>query len=62
MKATIDSDACVGCGLCPDTCSAVFEMDGDLARVTVEDVPIGEEDACRDAAQNCPVDAIMIDE
>ena len=61
MKVTIDTDACVGCGLCPDACPAVFEMDGDLARVIGDEVPAGEEDGCRDAAEHCPVDAIVVD-
>ncbi len=29
MKAIIDQNMCTGCGLCPDTCPEVFEMDGD---------------------------------
>jgi ferredoxin len=62
MKATIDTDVCVGCGLCPDACPAVFEMAGDLAVVIGDDVPAGEEDSCRDAAEHCPVDAIVVDD
>jgi ferredoxin len=37
-------------------------MDGDLARVIVDDVPAGDEESCREAAEHCPVDAIIIDE
>ncbi len=33
MKASVDKNTCTGCGLCCDTCPAVFEMDGDTARV-----------------------------
>ncbi len=62
MKATIDADACVGCGLCPDACSAVFEMDGDIARVTTDEVAPEDEECCRHAAAHCPVDAIILDE
>jgi ferredoxin len=62
MKATIDVDACVGCGLCPDACPGVFEMDGDLARVIVDDVAPEDEASCREAAEHCPVDAITVDE
>lgn len=62
MKATVDQDACVGCGLCPDVCPAVFEMQGDTAVAKTNPVPPGEEDACREAADGCPVDAIAIEE
>ena len=62
MKATIDKNMCVGCGLCPDACPAVFEMEGDLARVIGDQVPAGEEESCREAADTCPVDAITVDE
>ncbi|MBE0601819.1 MAG: ferredoxin, partial [Firmicutes bacterium] len=34
MKATIDRDGCIGCGVCADTCPEVFRMaDDGLAEV-----------------------------
>lgn len=60
MKARVDEDACIGCGLCAGTCDAVFEMEGEKAKVIAEPVPAGAEDACRDAAEACPVEAIRI--
>ena len=63
MKAIVDEDACTGCGLCPDACPAVFELDDDsVARVKVDVVPPDEEDAAREAADSCPVEAITIEE
>lgn len=62
MKTTVDKDLCLGCGLCVDLCPEVFQMDEDKAIAKVEQVPAGCEDACRDAAQQCPVEAIKIDE
>lgn len=62
MKAIVDSDVCTGCGLCVDTCPAVFEMDDATAKVLVENVPEDLLDTCREAAENCPVEAIKIEE
>lgn len=62
MKASVDPDVCTGCGLCVDTCPAVFEMDDAVARVLVEDVPEDVLDTCREAAENCPVEAINVKE
>lgn len=60
MKAVVDENTCVGCELCVAACPEVFVMDGGLAKVKVDEVPAEAEDACRNAAQGCPVDAISI--
>jgi ferredoxin len=62
MKATVDKDLCLGCGLCADLCPEVFQMEEDKAVTKVDEVPAGAEDACRDAALQCPVEAIKIEE
>ena len=62
MKAVVDKELCLGCGLCPDICPEVFEMEGDKAVAKVDKVPAGAEDACRDAAEQCPAEAIKIEE
>ena len=61
MKASVDRDTCIGCGVCTGICPSVFEMDGDKASTKVDIVPEGDEDAAREAAESCPVEAIRID-
>jgi ferredoxin len=62
MKATVDEETCIGCGLCTETCPEVFEMNDDKVRVKVDEVPEALAESCREAAENCPVEAIQIEE
>jgi len=62
MKVKVNKDTCIGCNLCADNCPDVFKMEGDLAIVIVNMVPSEAEDATRETAQNCPVEAITIEE
>jgi len=57
MKATVDTNSCIGCGLCVNDCAEVFEMNADKA-VAKNPVPAGKEEACKTAAANCPVQCI----
>ena len=62
MKAHVDHDTCIGCGVCPSVCPEIFEMrDDGLSHVIVDTVPAGAEDAAKDAEESCPVDAITVE-
>ncbi|MHC4474518.1 MAG: ferredoxin [Planctomycetota bacterium] len=60
MKVTIE-DTCTACGLCSDTCPDVFELGDDIAKVLVDEVPEAHEEAVKEAAEECPVEAIIIE-
>lgn len=62
MKAAVDRDLCTGCGLCPQLCPEVFEMDGDTAQVKGAVVPMEAAAACRETAESCPVEAISLED
>ena len=55
MKARVDPDLCIGCGICPDVAPKVFEMGtDDKAHTKVDPVPEELQAACKDAADQCP--------
>ncbi len=62
MKVRVDKEACVGDETCVSICPEVFEMDGDVAVPKMEDVPPNLQASCREAADACPVEAIIIEE
>ena len=59
MKVRIE-DNCTACGLCVDTCPDVFEMGNELAEVILDTVPPELEDSVEQAADECPVEAIIV--
>jgi ferredoxin len=62
MKANVNKETCIGCGLCETICPAVFGMKESVAEVIAEPVPPQAERDCREAAESCPVAAITITE
>ena len=62
MKVRIDADSCTLCGLCSDSVPDVFRDGDDVAEVVKAEVPADLQDAVREAAQDCPVEAIIIEE
>jgi ferredoxin len=61
MKVKVDDALCTGCGLCVDTCPEVFAMGDATAKLVVETVSADLEEKTREAAENCPVEAITIE-
>jgi len=60
MKVRIE-DTCTACGLCVNTCPDVFQMGSDMAEVIVDEVPEELEDDVQQAADECPVEAIIVE-
>ena len=61
MKAKIDAELCTGCELCCETCPEVFEMGDDVAIVKGDEIPEGAEECAKEAAEDCPSEAIIIE-
>ena len=62
MKAEVDKDTCIACGLCPSICPECFEIEDDgKAGTTVDEVPADCEDEAKEAAESCPVNAISVE-
>lgn len=62
MKVQISAELCVGCGLCADICPDAFVMEEDKAKVKPNPVPVSSYDCCKKAKEDCPVEAISIEE
>lgn len=59
MKAAVNQDLCISCGLCVSTCPDVFFWnEEDKAEAIKTEIPDNQEDCAREAADGCPTDAI----
>lgn len=60
LRAIVDKNLCIGCGLCPEICPAVFAMGDDEKAFVKEDADY-DAGCCREAADSCPVGAIAVE-
>ncbi|MDY0340959.1 MAG: ferredoxin [Coriobacteriia bacterium] len=61
MKANVDRDLCIGCGLCEQACPEVFRMGEDgLAMVIDDDPPAEAYPDIEGCVELCPVAAISV--
>jgi ferredoxin len=57
-RVSVDRDSCVGTGLCVDAAPGCFTFDGGRSSVVTELVV--PDDALVGAAEECPVEAVLI--
>lgn len=63
MKVRVDEDLCLGCGICEGLAPDVFSLVNEpFAEVLVDVVPAELEDDVRQSAEECPEEAITIEE
>ncbi|MET0017749.1 ferredoxin [Oscillibacter sp.] len=56
MRAHVDPDTCISCGLCVDSVPEVFKWNGDGKAEASAD---GPDDKVKSAIDSCPVSAIQ---
>lgn len=62
MKAYVDKDTCIGCGLCPEVCPEIFEMKDDgKAEASKNEIPENLITSAKEAEEQCPVTAITVE-
>lgn len=62
MRAKVDADLCTGAAICESICPEVFEVgDDNVAKVLVADIDASVETQVREAAAQCPTQAIFVE-
>lgn len=61
MRTVVDPDKCIGCGICEGIVPEVFSLLNEpYAEVLLDPVPEEYQEATREAAEECPEEAISI--
>ncbi|HHU13398.1 MAG TPA: ferredoxin [Clostridiaceae bacterium] len=61
MKAHVDQEGCIGCGLCSEICPDVFRMNDDNLAEAYGEVTDENMAAAEEARDSCPVSVITIE-
>ncbi|NLZ83710.1 MAG: ferredoxin [Clostridiales bacterium] len=63
MKAFVDKDGCISCGVCDDVCPEVFHFDEDeLSEAIDGDIPEDSIEAAKEARDGCPTEVISLED
>ena len=62
MRAYVDQDTCIGCGLCTNTAPEVFELNEEGKAQAVADITAKNRESVMEAIAGCPVEAIQGEE
>ena len=61
MKAFVDQEGCIGCGLCADTCPEVFRMNDEGLAEAYADITPETQAKAEEARDSCPVSVITVE-
>ncbi len=61
MKVTINRSGCISCGICEDVCPEVFRLDDEGLAEVINQPESDNEAGAVQAAEECPVDVILIE-
>lgn len=61
LRANVNKNTCIGCGICIDICPNIFEFDPQgLSESTLTAIEPAHGDCVRNAAKACPTNAISV--
>lgn len=61
LKASVNKNTCIGCGICIDICPNIFEFDPQgLSEATIATIDPSLGNCAKNAAKACPTNAIAI--